>query len=87
MNAVDLDENPETLYSINITESSVGSVVTIDKETGKIVKSGNMSLNSAQNVQIKVNKLHINFCCKSYTQRFNISDFFFYLAECQVHAK
>ncbi|VDI21724.1 Hypothetical predicted protein [Mytilus galloprovincialis] len=53
--AVDLDENPETLYSINITESSVGSVVEIDNSTGKIVKSGNMSLSSAQNVQMKGN--------------------------------
>ncbi|VDI58231.1 Hypothetical predicted protein, partial [Mytilus galloprovincialis] len=55
VNATDLDENPETFYSINITESSVGSVVTIDKETGKIVKAGNMSLSSTQNVQIKGN--------------------------------
>ncbi|XP_052063802.1 protocadherin Fat 3-like [Mytilus californianus] len=55
VNAVDLDENPETHYFINITESSVGSVVKIDKLTGKIVKSGNMSLSSAQNVQIKGN--------------------------------
>ncbi|XP_071155009.1 protocadherin Fat 4-like isoform X2 [Mytilus edulis] len=55
VNATDLDENPETLYSIDITESSVGSVVEIDKSTGKIVKSGNMSLSSTQNVQIKGN--------------------------------
>ncbi|XP_063420962.1 protocadherin gamma-B5-like [Mytilus trossulus] len=53
--AVDLDEKPETLYSINITESSVGAVVTIDKLTGEIVKSGNMSLSNTQNVQIKGN--------------------------------
>ncbi|CAG2209204.1 unnamed protein product [Mytilus edulis] len=55
VNATDLDENPETLYYIDITESSVGSVVEIDKSTGKIVKSGNMSLSSTQNVQIKGN--------------------------------
>ncbi|CAC5412611.1 FAT4 [Mytilus coruscus] len=59
VNAVDLDENPVTHYFINITESSVGSVVKIDKLTGKIVKSGNMSLSSAQNVQIKVGLIHI----------------------------
>ena len=56
MTAIDLDEDPITLYNISIRDNGGynGNVVTIDEMTGKITTSGNLTIRSGQNAIIKV---------------------------------
>ncbi|XP_076090651.1 cadherin-23-like isoform X2 [Mytilus galloprovincialis] len=53
--AIDLDEDPITLYNISIRDNGGynGNVVTIDEITGKITTSGNLTIRSGQNAIIK----------------------------------
>ncbi|XP_071155012.1 protocadherin Fat 4-like isoform X2 [Mytilus edulis] len=53
--AIDLDENPITLYNISIKDNGGydGNVVTIDEMTGEITTSGNLTIRSGQNAVIK----------------------------------
>lgn len=53
--AEDLDADPKTVYSINITESDFGTnVIEINETTGEIYKKGSLLLQNKTNIEIKV---------------------------------
>lgn len=59
--AEDLDANPKTIYSINITKSDFESkVIQINDTTGEIYKNGDLMLQNSTNIEIKVFKYYIS---------------------------